>query len=455
MTSGRNDPPSTQDIRRQLVAQSLGVGNPSRLGHTLPEHADPTRECAIEVSVEDIRPYEHNPRRVPNPKFEEIKESIRTGGLRAPLTVTREPGAAHFIVESGGNTRLRALQQLWAETRDLRYGRLTVLFRPWRGHGQVLSAHLTENEQRGDMSFWDKACGVAALKRQLETERDSVLSLRALEDALHLLGLSVNTATLGLYLFATERLSSLAKGYPGLSGLDVKTLQPRLNALKREAMAATQCSEDQVYARAFDPAFVTFVKQRRVTSPSQALNVQAVVEACRSAVNEVFGPLAPAESPLGASSVQTAHGSDAGADGALSARGESNVEVPAPRVEEPHLWRQAQELAQHTGLAISAPGSQTTRMSDLWTTVDDAAIESLTRATHRRAWRCLRALAEPDGASRHADDAQAIDESSLVAWMFSAEDPAAPAFRSLAQALALAKSPIAVPSRKRTSPGEP
>jgi hypothetical protein len=296
---------------------------------------------------------------------------------------------------------------------------------------------------------------VAALKHQLEAERNSVLSLRALEDALHLLGLSVNTATLGLYLFATERLSSLAQGYPGLSGLDVKTLQPRLNALKREAMAATQCSEDQVYARAFDPAFVTFVKQRRVTSPSQALNVQAVVEACRSAVNEVFGPLAPAESPLGASSVETVHGSDADADGALSARGESNVEAHASRVEEPRLWRQAQELAQHTGLAISAPGSQTTRMSDLWTTVDDAAIESLTREAHRRAWRCLRALTEPDGASRHADDAQAIDESSLVAWMFSAEDPAAPAFRSLAQALTLAKSPIAVPNRRRTSPGEP
>ena len=454
MTGGRNDLPSTQDKRRQLVAQSLGVGNPSRLGHTLPEHADPTRECAIELSVEDIRPYEHNPRRVPNPKFEEIKESIRTAGLRTPLTVTREPGAPHFIVEAGGNTRLRALQQLWAETRDPRFGRLTVLFRPWRGHGQVLSAHLTENEQRGDMSFWDKACGVAALKRQLEAERASVLSLRVLEDALHMLGLSVNTATLGLYLFAIERLSSLAQGYPGLSGLDVKTLQPKLNALKREVMAATSCSEDEVYARAFEPAIVTFVKQRHVTSSNQALNVQAVVEACRSSVAEVFGPVAAAEPNSAASSVLTEDGDFSGANGLLDDAGVPGKENRPPMGGVRHLWQQAQELAQHTGLAIPALDHPPAKVSELWNQVDESSISALARATHRRAWRCLRALSEPDGDSCDTADAQTIDESSLVAWMFASDDPAVPAFRALAQALVESKAGNADPGTKQTSDGE-
>lgn len=451
MTSERHDLPSTQDKRRQLVAQSLGVGNPSRLGHTLPEHADPTRECPIEVSVEDVQTYEHNPRRAPNPKFEEIKESIRTGGLRTPLTVTRAPGAPFFMVEAGGNTRLRALQQLWVETRDPRFGRLTVLFRPWRGHGQVLSAHLAENEQRGDMSFWDKACGFAALKKQLEAERNSVLSLRALEDALHMLGLSVNTASLGLYLFATERLHSLAQGYPALSGLDVKTLQPKLNALKREVMAATQCSEDEVYARAFEPAFV-----RLASAPSSkpVLNVQAVLEACRSAVQATFGLLGDAEPSPGQSSVQPF---------ALqtSAAGVAQLEDRAARDEvfermsaTAHPWRQVQEFAQYTGLEIPCFGGNAPRfMPDLLDALDEDAIATVSEATHRGAWRLVRALVERAGNVADERDSVPVDESSLVSWMFASKDPAAPAFRALVQALVDARTVDCNSSAKPISGG--
>ena len=53
-----------------------------------------------------------------------------------------------FVVEAGGNTRLLAIRQLWAETREPRFHKLGVLFRPWRSESHVLTAHLIENEQR-------------------------------------------------------------------------------------------------------------------------------------------------------------------------------------------------------------------------------------------------------------------------------------------------------------------
>ena len=176
----------TIDERRRLVAQSLQVGNPVNNGRELSGHADVRQECQLELSLEDIQPYEHNPRRSTNPQFDDIKESIRTGGLRVPLTVTRRPGDEHYIVEAGGNTRLAALRQLWAETKDPRYARLTVLYRPWRSESHVLTAHLIENEQRGEMSFWDKATGIVALKARLEAEQGRALSLRPLAQALPL-----------------------------------------------------------------------------------------------------------------------------------------------------------------------------------------------------------------------------------------------------------------------------
>ncbi len=276
----------SDDERRRQVAASLQVGNPGNNARDLGARLDPQADCQIDLAVDEIRTYENNPRRATNAKFDDIKESIRTSGLRSPLTVTRRPGETHFIVEAGGNTRLVALQQLWAETHDVRYRNLVVLFRPWRSESHVLTAHLIENEQRGDMTFWDKAAGMVALKGRLEDELGHALSLRPLEDALHGLGLSVNTATLAHYLFALERLRTLGNAVPSLSGLDVKTLQPRLNALKRYAQSRASISEDDLYAQIFEPVFRQVADQVRRT---QSFSVPATCEACEAALARHMG----------------------------------------------------------------------------------------------------------------------------------------------------------------------
>jgi ParB family protein of integrating conjugative element (PFGI_1 class) len=268
------------------VAESLRVGNPGNNARDLAGQVDPRTESQIELVVDEIQPYEHNPRRATNAKFDDIKESIRTSGLRSPLTVTRRPGESHFIVEAGGNTRLLALRQLWAETRDPRFRKLVVVFRPWRSESHVLTAHLIENEQRGEMTFWDKACGIVALKSRLEAEHGRTLTLRPLEDALHALGLAVNTATLGLHLFATERLRTLGEAVTDLSGLDVKTMQPRLNALKRYAQARGSISEDDLYAQVFEPVFRRIAQQYPHTG---TFSVAASCEACEVALAHHLG----------------------------------------------------------------------------------------------------------------------------------------------------------------------
>lgn len=272
--------------RRRLVAESLQVGNLGNNARDLPVQADPTHDCQIELSVEDIHPYEHNPRRANNAKFNEIKASIRASGLRNPFTVTRRPGESHFVVEAGGNTRLLAIRQLWAETREPRFHKLGVLFRPWRSESHVLTAHLIENEQRGDMNFWDKASGVVDLKARIETEKGITLSLRQLEEEMKALGLSINTATLAHYLFATERLGILGEAVIDLSGLDVKTLQPRLNSMKRYAQTRTSLAEDELYAMVFEPVFRHTADEYRRTS---SFSIAAVCRACEEELADVLG----------------------------------------------------------------------------------------------------------------------------------------------------------------------
>ena len=284
-----------------------------------------------------------------------FKESIRTGGLRSPLTVTQRPGESHFIVEAGGNTRLLALQQLWSETRDSRFRQLVVLFRTWKSESHVLTAHLIENEQRGEMSFWDKATGIVALKQRLEAEQGRLLTLRPLEDALHAIGLAVNTATLGLYLFATERLRTLGEAVVGLSGLDVKTLQPRLNAIKRYALARQSSSEDALYDTVFEPVFRRIADKYPHTGE---FSVAATCEACEAAMaaylGETVDTLREGLRPVSARGGQgepPAHRTEATATPPTAETVAPTVNAESPPPERDDLLRRARAFADVVGLS--------------------------------------------------------------------------------------------------------
>jgi ParB family protein of integrating conjugative element (PFGI_1 class) len=66
------------------------------------------------VTLDQLRPYDHDPRMKRNPAYEEIKASIRERGLDAAPAITRRPGEAHYIIRNGGNTRLAILREFWS-----------------------------------------------------------------------------------------------------------------------------------------------------------------------------------------------------------------------------------------------------------------------------------------------------------------------------------------------------
>ena len=133
--------------------------------------SDPITPTPMVLALREVKPYDRNPRRERNPLFDEIKDSVRAQkGLNNPLTVTRRPGEEIYMVESGGNTRLQILNELFKETGDEVFNQLHVLYRPWQSETHVLAAHLIENDKRGDMLFIDKALAIRELKTLFETE---------------------------------------------------------------------------------------------------------------------------------------------------------------------------------------------------------------------------------------------------------------------------------------------
>ena len=150
----------------------------------------PQTTSRIRVTLDQLLPYENNPRTSRNPKFEEILLSIENAGLNHPPNISRRhPDDSHFIIIDGGNTRLEVLQRLYDKYSHLAHTAsneeerqaflakaesffvIECLYKPWTSESKALTGHMSENENRGGMLFIEKALAVQKL-RQLYSAED-------------------------------------------------------------------------------------------------------------------------------------------------------------------------------------------------------------------------------------------------------------------------------------------
>ncbi|HCF5587306.1 ParB N-terminal domain-containing protein [Pseudomonas aeruginosa] len=164
MTMAKINP---QDLKDRLLAP--GFTAPP----VLEQLSDPISDTPMVLTLDQVLPWHDNPRTTRNPKYDELKESIRHRGLDTPPPVTRRPGEDKYRIRNGGNTRLEILNELYKETGDERYFRFNCLFRPWdkqRGEIIALTGHLAENDLKGDLKFIERAVGVKKAKVLYEQE---------------------------------------------------------------------------------------------------------------------------------------------------------------------------------------------------------------------------------------------------------------------------------------------
>jgi len=174
-------------------------------GPELERLSDPLIDTPMLVTLEQLRPYELNPRFIRNPLYDDIKASIRERGLDQPPPITRRPGETFFIIRNGGNTRLAILGELWQETRDERFFRIHCLFRPWTNEITTLLGHLAESDLHGQLTFIERALAVAKLKTMLEPE-GAVLSQRELARRLATGGYPISQSHISRMLDTLEHL---------------------------------------------------------------------------------------------------------------------------------------------------------------------------------------------------------------------------------------------------------
>jgi len=170
---------------KQTSAEQVqaGLSSPSFGNEVQLIEADPICKTPLRQDILELDYYDGNPRDQENPLYLDIKESIlKTKGVESPIAITRRPGAARRMVHSGGNTRLRALKEIYLEllsTGDpdkrneaeelFRY--TNCIYYPWVSESHTFIAHLTENSQRSPLSLVDEAKAVKKLLRLWESEQ--------------------------------------------------------------------------------------------------------------------------------------------------------------------------------------------------------------------------------------------------------------------------------------------
>jgi ParB family protein of integrating conjugative element (PFGI_1 class) len=273
--------PTVSEIRAVTAALAERAPANAATGIRLGEDYDGSQ---MPLSVDQIVPYDKNPRTGPNPRYLQIKESIRAQGVTNQLTVTRRPGMELYMPYGGGNTRLRIVQELLKETGEERWKKLTVKYRAWPGDAAVIAAHLVENEQRGDTTFWEKAHGIASLKQELENESNRVLTATEVNAEARRLGMDFGLQTVQNFLFAVEQLGPIGKW---LQARDVQhAIKPAVVAL---TALCTRLGQKAITTRAAIDQCLTLVGDAIAQTGEEALDVEDLVRSLQQAVAESLG----------------------------------------------------------------------------------------------------------------------------------------------------------------------
>lgn len=202
--------PRKPQLTLDAAAASLMVPQPAQTGMDIAVKDDVFPGLFLNVPVSEIDFFDKNPRTRHDPElYRQIKESIRETGVQQPVHITRRPGCRCYVLSQGGNTRLKIVQELYAETGDGRFAAIPAIYAEYTSEADIRIAHLIENEQRAEMCFWDKAQAYAAIRDMFQAESAKQLSLRELEALFLTHGLSLTYQVLGYLFFAKDHLSGL------------------------------------------------------------------------------------------------------------------------------------------------------------------------------------------------------------------------------------------------------
>jgi ParB family protein of integrating conjugative element (PFGI_1 class) len=250
--------------------------------------------AAFVLALDEIVPFDKDPRQAPNSEYPRIKDSVRAQGIDQPLVVTRRPGAAHYVIAAGGNTRLKILRELFQETNEPRFAHVTCVYKPWRGEADIVLAHLRENDLRGGLIFLDKARAVREARQLIETEEGTIgLTLTDLTEILRDRGYALSRTSLSHMDYVVDVLDArlplaLRGGLAHREVIKVRALERAASALWADRVPAGNESFDEIFTvlcRRYDGPDWDLLSLRQAIEAEIADRLNQTVHAIRLALD--------------------------------------------------------------------------------------------------------------------------------------------------------------------------
>ena len=226
-----------------LTARIIGESSPA----TVSSQPGPVAETMMfPIAIDQIDEYEGNPRLYENPEFEAIKASIRERGVIQRIVVTKRPGSDRFVLAQGGNTRLRCLRELYANTGERKFATTLCEYRVWTSESDLLIGHCIENELRGNLTWHERSHMICNLKTLLEKQNGNPMTARTFESAASEKGVRVNYGRLHLYRYTVDRLDGVLKTQlqKGLGRRQIETIYKIDHAMRSIWASAGEPEEE-------------------------------------------------------------------------------------------------------------------------------------------------------------------------------------------------------------------
>lgn len=156
----------------------------------------------------EIHIFDLNQRTSKNPRYDDIKESIRTKGVCEPLTIVQYPEDHRWVLSQGGQTRLLICRELYEETKDARFLYPPVRKAEYSSELNLCINHLIENDLRADNSFFEKATAVSNIFRLLREELGSEPTQDMLAERMASEGFPIRRQSITAMLYVSNIFSS-------------------------------------------------------------------------------------------------------------------------------------------------------------------------------------------------------------------------------------------------------
>lgn len=208
------------------------------------------------ISIRDIRVFKLNPRKSPNPLYEEIKDSIRHSGLTTPLHVVLHPEEGAFVLSRGGQTRLTILNELYEETSDQQFLYPDVIVEPFVDDSFLLIQHVVENKLRSPNTYYEIAKSISLI-RQILTQKGGgeAPTQESLAAYMSESGLPIRRQSLSGYLYLSDTLSTRVSDTTLLASVISRTMMDQIRTLRNSL-------SDAMDGDTFDTSLIQFINSR-------------------------------------------------------------------------------------------------------------------------------------------------------------------------------------------------